>query len=114
MTKFRELFAGWIEWYLFGTDQPDVELVDPNGVTMAVFPHCDARILHAPGECRFCDERDDLQALRRAWGIANSGHAPTADRPLPCPADAAVTRGARGDYNRWGGNVATADRAMYP
>jgi hypothetical protein len=40
------------------------------------FPHCDQRILHAPGECEFCDEREDWQALRKAWGIAFTGHTP--------------------------------------
>jgi hypothetical protein len=69
-------------------------------------PHCDPRILHAPGECEFCDQRAELQALRRVWGIAFTGHAPVkrgdGAMELPCPADA-----ARGDtHQKWGGNRA--------
>ena len=38
------------------------------------FPHCDQRILHAPGECEYCDRHADWQALRDAWGIAFTGY----------------------------------------
>jgi len=44
-------------------------------------PHCDSRVLHAPGECEFCDQRPEWQALRQAWGIAFTGHVPKADLP---------------------------------
>lgn len=109
---------------------------------MPRFPHCDQRILHSPGECEFCDMNPEWQQLRKAWGIAFTGHVPASegdrcgvllpkdqhingikvcmqarghgdDEPhsamepweaLPCPADAAVQRHERGDYNRWGGN----------
>ena len=65
------------------------------------FPHCDQRILHAPGECRFCDEHQDWQELRRAWGIAFTGFEPEGTE-LPCPAD-----NARGDnHTKWLGNTA--------
>lgn len=74
------------------------------------FPHCDARILHAPGACEHCD-RSGLQRARSAWGIAYSGEAPTAGQ-VPCPADAAVAAGERGDYNRWPGN--TPDGYRWP
>lgn len=63
------------------------------------FPHCDQRVLHAPGECEFCDRHMEWQALRLAWGIAFTGYEPD-DKELPCPATH-----ARGDnVNRWGGN----------
>ena len=65
------------------------------------FPHCDQRILHAPGECMYCDERPEWQALRVAWGIAFTGWIPDGNE-LPCPADY-----ARGDNHKlWMGNVA--------
>lgn len=43
------------------------------------FPHCDQRILHAPGECEFCDACPQWQQLRKAWGIAFTGHMPAVD-----------------------------------
>lgn len=45
------------------------------------FPHCDQRILHAPGECEFCDQCPEWQLLREAWGIAYTGHAPRGSLP---------------------------------
>jgi hypothetical protein len=48
---------------------------------IAQFPHCDQRVLHAPGECEYCDRHPDWQALRKAWGIAFTGHAPRAGLP---------------------------------
>lgn len=79
---------------------------------MAGFPHCDPRILHAPGECEYCDRHPDRQELRRSWGIAFTGHAPTTagwTRELPCPADHNRPAGGANDHRRWGGNRATAD-----
>jgi hypothetical protein len=68
---------------------------------IAQFPHCDQRILYAPGECEFCDRHKDWQELRVAWGISFTGYEPE-DKELPCPADF-----ARGDnHKRWYGNVA--------
>lgn len=52
------------------------------------FPHCDQRILHAPGECRYCDAHKEWQDLRIAWGVAFTGWEPDTDKKeLPCPAD---------------------------
>lgn len=48
---------------------------------IAQFPHCDQRILHAPGECEYCDGHPEWQALREAWGIAYTGHAPRVTLP---------------------------------
>lgn len=66
------------------------------------FPHCDQRILHAPGECTFCDEHPEWQALRLNWGIAFTGWEPDLDKKeLPCPASH-----ARGETGRaWIGNI---------
>lgn len=69
------------------------------------FPHCDARILHAPGVCEYCDEKPEWQQLRTVWGICFSGENPTDSQPIACPADLAVMFGQRGDYNGWNGNV---------
>jgi len=65
------------------------------------FPHCDPRILHAPGECDFCDRHKEWQYLRLTWGIAFTGYTPD-ENELPCPAD-----NARGDgHKAWRGNQA--------
>ena len=48
---------------------------------IAQAPHCDQRVLHAPSECEFCDQRPEWQELRRAWGIAFTGHTPRAGLP---------------------------------
>lgn len=77
------------------------------------FPHCDPRILHAPGECEFCDGHPDWQELREFWHIAFTGkkvdividkrYKGSIDGTIfPCPADA-----IRGDnHTLWSGNVA--------
>lgn len=67
------------------------------------FPHCDQRILHAPGECEFCDRYPEWQALRLAWEIAFTGHDPTGEQ-LPCPADNARPEWSESDHQRWPGN----------
>jgi hypothetical protein len=67
--------------------------------TTMQFPHCDQRILHAPGECEFCDCHPDWQELRQFWGIAYTGYEPE-EKELPCPAEY-----ARGEaVNYWPGN----------
>lgn len=38
-------------------------------------PHCDFKVLHRPGECRYCDSFPEWQELRELWGIAFTGHA---------------------------------------
>lgn len=73
------------------------------------FPHCDPRILHAPGECQFCDAHPIWQALRLAWGIAFTGYEPEG-KELPCPADH-----ARGNHHtQWHGNTAQPIPATGP
>jgi hypothetical protein len=79
------------------------------------FPHCDSRVLHAPGECDYCDMHPEWQELREAWNIAFTGHDPEpryeGDNPLPCPADYARPPGSPSDHRRWGGNKPTSARA---
>lgn len=75
------------------------------------FPHCDQRILHAPGECEYCDRHPDWQRLRQSWGIAFTGHKPVmADNgwtlQLPCPADFNRPEDADNHHGRWPGNIA--------
>jgi hypothetical protein len=67
-----------------------------------IAPHCDQYILHAPGECDYCDDQPGWQALRQLWGIAYTGHAPTAHQ-IACPSD---TRRPDGIANLWHGNQA--------
>lgn len=69
------------------------------------FPHCDQRILHAPGECKYCDSHPLWQELRAAWGIAFTGHSAPLGT-LPCPADYDRPPGSTGDHRRWAGNRA--------
>lgn len=72
----------------------------PNVQHIAQFPHCDPRVLHAPGECEVCGNFKEWQELRIAWGIAFTGWTPD-EKELPCPADH-----ARGDnHQKWPGNV---------
>jgi hypothetical protein len=68
-------------------------------VTRAFAPHCDQRVLHAPGECAYCDHYDDWQALRELWGINFTGHQD--DGKVPCPSE--VARPLEKIY-RWPGN----------
>ena len=49
-------------------------------MTIDRYPHCDSRILHGPQDgCEFCDAHPDWQELRKAWGIAFTGHVPAVD-----------------------------------
>ena len=64
-------------------------------------PHCDSNVLHAPGQCEYCDERPDLQEFRLLHGINFTGQFDPSK--LLCPAE------AKRDLHiieRWGGNIA--------
>lgn len=61
----------------------------------APFPHCDSNVLHAPGECVYCDMYPQEQQQRITNGINFTGHGldpATEARPLEI-------------VNRWYGNV---------
>ncbi len=62
-------------------------------------PHCDARILHAPGSCGYCDD-SGLQPVREVWNIAFTG-APEEGK-TQCPAEAERDEES---LAAWGGNV---------
>jgi hypothetical protein len=64
------------------------------------FPHCDARVLHAPGECKYCDLHPDWQELREVWGISFTGHHDP-DK-MTCPAE---RHRSLETINRWYGNT---------
>lgn len=73
-------------------------------------PHCDPAVLHAPGTCRYCDEKPEWQALRQLWGICFTGQQPTIVREhdfayelIACPSD---IRRPGGLASRWPGNLA--------
>ncbi len=70
---------------------------------IGTLPHCDQSVLHAPGECQYCDKTPGWQALRVIWGVAFTGHEPAeTGAKVPCPSDAA--RGTGGAHV-WPGNV---------
>ena len=70
------------------------------------YPHCDSRILHAPGECKYCDNHPEWQADRVVKHIAFTGHSPL-EGQVPCPADVARPPGSESDHRRWAGNKPT-------
>ena len=64
------------------------------------YPHCDAQVLHAPLECKFCDYYPDRQQERVEKKINFTGHnRPDFER---CPSEQARDLSI---INRWGGNV---------
>lgn len=99
--------------------RPTVGPTTPSGASTAnreerhFAPHCDARILHAPGECWACDLYPDWQELRGKWGIAFTGQTPltgVAGNQLPCPADYNRPPGSKADHRLWGPNTAQGGR----
>jgi hypothetical protein len=64
------------------------------------FPHCDRLVLHAPGECSYCDAHPDWQELRILWGINFTGKNEP-DKAL-CPAE---RRRSVRMINQWPGNT---------
>ncbi len=67
-------------------------------------PHCDARVLHEPGDCAFCDNSPDWQDYRIIAGIKFTGQQVTVgdDWSTPCPSD--FHRGTGGAHV-WPGNT---------
>jgi hypothetical protein len=64
------------------------------------FPHCDERVLHAPGQCIYCDDCQLAQLDRLENNVCFTGE----DNPskTPCPSD--VERGLAGAHH-WYGNT---------
>lgn len=74
----------------------------------AAMPHCDERVLHAPGTCEYCDSYPAWQAARLMWGIAFTGQPATDAQPLPCPS---LLRRDLATIEAWPGNQPTRARA---
>jgi hypothetical protein len=64
-------------------------------------PHCDDLVLHAPGECKFCDWEMEAQAERVRARVNFTGHR-DADK-VACPSE---LRRSLSTIERWGGNRA--------
>jgi hypothetical protein len=73
------------------------------GVLFDQAPHCDAEVVHSPGECHHCDGRPDMQLDRLLTRTAFTGQ-PVPDGGRPCPSD--DRRGLAGAHV-WGGNRPT-------
>lgn len=67
---------------------------------MAQFPHCDSNVLHAPGECKYCDMHPQEQIQRAFSGINFTGHYDD-DKEL-CPAERVRPIDT---IEKWHGNV---------
>ncbi len=81
-------------------DLPSSAMATAGIVEVTTSPHCDARVLHAPGECSICDEyAPSAQADRIARGVNFTGHADL--NKEFCPAD--IARGLAGAHV-WHGN----------
>jgi hypothetical protein len=68
---------------------------------MAEFPHCDSRVLHAPGVCKFCDDFPNWQQQRVADKV-NFTDEYDPDKRF-CPSTDFRSPDV---INKWGGNVA--------
>jgi hypothetical protein len=62
-------------------------------------PHCDAWVLHAPGECQYCDGHPEWQKWRTDNRMNFTGHYDQ-EKDI-CPAE---KRRSVGKINAWGGN----------
>lgn len=54
-------------------------MADPTDLS----PHCDDKVLHAPGACQFCDEYPERQAARVRDGVNFTRGTDPALRPCP-------------------------------
>jgi hypothetical protein len=77
------------QWYrdTYGDVEPDVA------------PHCDSDVLHAPGECVYCDCHPKRQAQREAEGVNFTGHHDTAKAMCPSEVGRPLER-----IELWAGN----------
>jgi hypothetical protein len=66
-----------------------------------MYPHCDSNVLHAPGECEYCDQHPDLQIQRGFSGINFTGHYD--DEKELCPAERVRPLET---IEKWHGNIA--------
>ncbi len=76
------------------------EALDKAVKRTGLIPHCDSNIMHAPGECEFCDDGyPDLQEFRAMHGINFTGHYDP--NKLLCPAELSRDLAT---IEHWGGN----------
>ena len=87
--------ANGVEYDLESVDGNQAALLD--GVICG--PHCDSKVLHAPGECSNCDRLPLLQKAREILGINFTGHYD--DGKIMCPSEYYRTLDT---INRWHGN----------
>lgn len=71
----------------------------------ASYPHCDSRVLHAPGECKYCDEYPDHQLQRRLAGVNYTGHYDPEKEICPAEQQRDIET-----INRWHGNKSYRDK----
>lgn len=69
-----------------------------------MYPHCDQRVLHAPGQCVYCDRFSSLQEARLSQRVNFTGQ--SREGFSQCPAERERALDA---IERWGGNVARAE-----
>lgn len=69
-------------------------------------PHCDSRVLHAPGECWACDLYPQWQEARQVQGVAFTGHEPDEGEVF----DPAGLYRTDAQINAWPGNRAEPTR----
>jgi len=67
----------------------------------APFPHCDPKVLHAPGKCEYCDEYPAMQEERKLDGVNFTGEHDPALKPCP-----ALDARSLDTIEKWSGNVA--------
>lgn len=70
------------------------------------FPHCDAQVLHTPGNCEHCDKFPGAQYARKHMRVAYTDTPPEiveAEGLMACPA---ITRRGEESINSWFGNRA--------
>lgn len=69
------------------------------------FPHCDARVLHAPEDgCKYCNEHVEWQYLRDAWQMNFTGKREPGK--ILCPSEHARSLS---EIEKWHGNKIAAE-----
>jgi len=97
VSKIHGHLDRFLKWWLTIPVQVTGEM------TRAWAPHCDARVLHAPTECPYCDQYPEWQHYRVVAGIAFTGQTPKDNNyDTECPSD--HWRGLAGAHD-WPGNT---------
>lgn len=82
----------------------DEALFLANIAKYASFPHCDDLVLHAPGDCKYCDLYPEDQRERTNNGINFTGKSDPSMEPCP-----STLRRPLEVIERWPGNRAYGD-----